>query len=59
LGKQSAKLSRLRKLKDYSVDYKTSYWAEGPISRGESKPEHRSGKRIVAGTAFRLEFQVH
>ena len=27
--------------------------------RGESKPERRSGKRIVAGTAFRLEFQVH
>jgi len=28
-------------------------------TRGESKPERRSGKRIVAGTAFRLEFQVH
>jgi len=27
--------------------------------RGESKPERCSGKRIVAGTAFRLEFQVH
>ena len=22
-------------------------------------PERRSGKRIIAGTAFRLEFQVH
>jgi len=28
-------------------------------TRGETKPERRSGKRIVAGTAFRLEFQVH
>jgi len=28
------------------------------ISRGESKPERRSGKRIIAGTAFRLEFLV-
>jgi len=27
-------------------------------SRGESKPERRSGKRIIAGTAFRLEFLV-
>ena len=26
--------------------------------RGESKPERRSGKRIIAGTAFRLEFLV-
>ena len=28
------------------------------ITRGESKPERRSGKRIIAGTAFRLEFLV-
>jgi len=28
------------------------------MSRGESKPERRSGKRITAGTAFRLEFLV-
>ena len=27
-------------------------------TRGESKPERRSGKRIIAGTAFRLEFLV-
>jgi len=27
-------------------------------TRGESKPERRSGERIIAGTAFRLEFQV-
>jgi len=26
--------------------------------RGESKPERRSGKRTIAGTAFRLEFSV-
>ena len=34
----------------------------GGKRRGESKPERperRSGKRIVAGTALRLEFQVH
>jgi len=28
------------------------------LARGESKPERRSGERIIAGTAFRLEFQV-
>jgi len=28
------------------------------LTRGESKPERRSGKRIIAGTAFRLEFLV-
>jgi len=28
------------------------------LPRGESKPERRSGKRIIAGTAFRLEFIV-
>jgi len=28
------------------------------IRRGESKPERRSGKRIIGGTAFRLEFLV-
>ena len=28
------------------------------LSRDESKPERRSGKRIIAGTAFRLEFLV-
>jgi len=27
-------------------------------TRGESKPERRSGERIIAGTAFRLEFLV-
>jgi len=26
--------------------------------RGESKPQRRSGERIIAGTAFRLEFLV-
>ena len=35
----------------------TSLWAEVKVSR--NGPERRSGKRIVAGTAFRLEFQVH
>jgi len=30
----------------------------GLKARGESKPERRSGKRIIASTAFRLEFQV-
>ena len=30
----------------------------GIIGRGESKPERRSGKIIIAGTAFRLEFLV-
>jgi len=33
--------------------------ADSVKPRGESKPERRSGKRIVAGTAFRLEVQVH
>jgi len=28
------------------------------VTRGESKPEGRSGKRIIAGTAFGLEFLV-
>jgi len=28
------------------------------LVRGESKPERHSGKRIIAGTAFRLEFLV-
>ena len=28
------------------------------VIRGESKPKRRSGKRIIAGTAFRLEFLV-
>ena len=28
------------------------------VIRGESKPERRSDKRIIAGTAFRLEFLV-
>jgi len=27
-------------------------------TRGESKPERCSGKKIIAGTAFRLEFLV-
>jgi len=27
-------------------------------TRGESKPERRSGERIIAGTAFRLEYQI-
>ena len=31
---------------------------KGLYTRGESKPERRSGKRIIACTAFRLEFQV-
>jgi len=26
--------------------------------RGESKPEHRSSKRTIAGTTFQLEFLV-
>ena len=30
----------------------------GVTCRGESKPERRSGKGIIAGTAFRLEFLV-
>jgi len=33
------------------------YQSEVKISR--NGPERRSGKRIVAGTAFRFEFQVH
>jgi len=28
------------------------------VGRGESKPERRSGKSTIAGTAFRLEFIV-
>jgi len=28
------------------------------LRRGESKPESRSGKGIIAGKAFRLELQV-
>jgi len=28
------------------------------MTRGESKPERRSGKIIIAGTAFWLEFLV-
>jgi len=32
--------------------------ANRAVTRGESRPERRSGKRIIAGTAFRLEFQV-
>jgi len=28
------------------------------ITRGESQPERRSGKRIIAGTAFRSELPV-
>ena len=32
-------------------------YAEVKVSR--NGPERRSGKRIVAGTAFRLEFQIH
>ena len=32
--------------------------AVSAVARGESKPERRSGKRIIAGTAFRLEFLV-
>jgi len=31
-------------------------YAEVKVSR--NGPERRSGKRIIAGTAFRLEFQV-
>ena len=34
-----------------------AYDPEVKVSR--NGPERRSGKRIVAGTAFRLEFQVH
>jgi len=30
----------------------------GGLGRGESKPERRSGKRIIAGTVFRLEFLI-
>ena len=36
-------------------------WQYTCMIRGESKPEDpepRSGKRIIAGTAFRLEFLV-
>jgi len=35
--------------------YYTGFWVVG---RGESKPERRSGKSTIAGTAFRLEFIV-
>jgi len=31
---------------------------ENHTGRGESKPERRSGKRIIADKAFRLEFLV-
>jgi len=34
------------------------WWIRRILLRGESKPEHRSGKRIIAGTAFRSEFLV-
>jgi len=29
-----------------------------PVTRGEGKPERRSGERIVTGTALWLEFLV-
>ena len=35
-----------------------SLYNDSASYRGESKPERRSGKRIIAGTAFRLEFLV-
>jgi len=35
----------------------TFKYSEVKVSR--NGPERRSGKRIVAGTAFPLEFQVH
>jgi len=38
-------------LKIYCSNYRLT-------NRGESKPERRSGKRIIVGTAFRLEFLV-
>jgi len=37
------------------VQFKRTIWSQ---SRRESKPERRSGKKIIAGTAFRLEFLV-
>jgi len=41
---------------DAQITYLTYVSAEVKVSR--NSPERRSGKRIVAGTAFRLEFQV-
>jgi len=34
-------------------------WLKSEVKVRRNGPERRSGKRIVAGTAFRLEFQVH
>jgi len=46
-----------------SLFYSATYLNSGGLElcfggRGESKPERRSGKRIIAGTAFRSEFLV-
>jgi len=38
--------------------YSSKYSLKWGKHRGESKPERRSGIRIIAGTAFRLEFLV-
>jgi len=38
------------------VKFLNSFYAEVKVSR--NGPERRSGKRIIAGTAFRLEFLV-
>jgi len=32
---------------------------DAEVKVSQNGPERRSGKRIVAGMAFRLEFQVH
>ena len=42
---------------DAQISYLTYVSAEVKVSR--NGPERRSGKRIVAGTAFRLAFQIH
>ena len=49
------------RLCSYATAATTNLWKEVNVSRNavpERKPERRSGKRIIAGTAFRLEFLV-
>ena len=34
------------------------FWLDAEVKVSRNDPERRSGKRIIAGTAFRLEFLV-
>jgi len=44
---------------DSCVKAALTYASKAEVKVSRNGPERRSGKRIVAGTAFRLEFQVH